>query len=203
MSENSSNHDAENEAENADHDSHPKYDDVNMPVVVLLSILSAILTFVIIAFVQGLYYSWTDAMVREDWNSKVVTPQQQVVADQKAIRDGFYERDSGDVYVSVDLSAKKLIAAKGGLPEPKKAADPKQPEKKEPAGNPKPTPSGPDENNKKSDNKNKKSDNKNVEKDPAKAEAEEKDPAENKSKDDPAKEEKKADAGEKKEEKKD
>ncbi len=41
--------------------SRPRYDDVNVPVLVLIGIISAVLTFVTIAFVQGLYVHWTAA----------------------------------------------------------------------------------------------------------------------------------------------
>ena len=36
----------------------PRYDDVNVPVVFLIGIISAIVTFLTIMFVQGLYYHW-------------------------------------------------------------------------------------------------------------------------------------------------
>lgn len=199
MSENSSNHENENDAEKAAHDEHPKpkYDDVNMPVVVLLSVLSAILTFVIIAFVQGLYYSWLDSMVQQDWNSRIKTPQEQVIADQKSIRNGFYETEGGEVYVSVDVAAKKLIDSKGEITVPAKASNngaKTTPEKADsdktgPAKNDdktdesKPGPPGPDSNDEKTD----------VKKQPGKTVTdnngtEAKDPTKNETKEAPAKE---------------
>ena len=107
--------DNENESKAAGHHGHPKpvYDDINIPVVVLLGVLASILTFVSICFVQGLFYQWEYSIVQKDWKDRTLTAQEQIIADQRALRDGFYETGSGAIYTSVDVSAKKLIRQHG------------------------------------------------------------------------------------------
>lgn len=102
----------------SDHNEHPKprYDDVNMPVVVLLGILSAILTFVIIVFVQGLYYSWENSLIQKDWASRVPTPQEKIIADQKEIRDGYFSAADGKVYIPVNAAMAKIVENGGEVP---------------------------------------------------------------------------------------
>ena len=103
----------ENESGDAAHAEHPKprYDDVNIPVVTLLGLLSAVLTFVSICFVQGLYYQWEYNMVHKDWNSRILTPQEETIREQREIRDGFFEAGNGKIFVSVDVAARKLLEA--------------------------------------------------------------------------------------------
>lgn len=93
----------------------PRYDDVNIPVIFMLGTFSAIMTFVIICFVQGLYYSWNEASVQRDWSSTVITPQEETIVKQTAIRDGFYETKDGSYFVSVDVAAKKLLNSGGDV----------------------------------------------------------------------------------------
>ncbi len=98
-------------------DEHPKprYDDVDIPVIVLLGIFSAIMTFVIICFVQGLYYQWDDIRRQADWRDRNLTPQEQKIVDQRDVRDSFFEADDGKIFVSADVGAEMLIAKKGDL----------------------------------------------------------------------------------------
>ena len=93
----------------------PRYDDVNIPVIFMLGTFSAIMTFVIICFVQGLYYSWNEASVQRDWSSTILTPQEETIVKQTAIRDGFYETKDGKYFVSVDVAAKKLLSSGGDV----------------------------------------------------------------------------------------
>lgn len=147
MSENENNNDVPaTDGGHADHPK-PKYDDVNIPVVVLLGILSAILTFVSIAFVQGLYFSWQESIVMADWNSRVLTPQEQTIVDQKEVRDGFFETKDGKVFVSVETAARKMIGGTSKSPAP--SEDKKQPAEKKSDSQPKPP--GPEEDESKKD----------------------------------------------------
>ncbi len=118
----------------------PRYDDVNIPVIFMLGTFSAIMTFVIICFVQGLYYSWNESSVQRDWSSTVMTPQEETIVKQTAIRDGFYETKDGKYFVSVDVAAKKLLNSGGdvsaldnfGTSAPSDAPEVKAPEVKAP-----------------------------------------------------------------------
>lgn len=103
-------------ANSVEHDhAKPRYDDVNIPVIFMLGTFSAIMTFVIICFVQGLYHSWNEASVQRDWSSTILTPQEETIVKQTAIRDGFYETKDGNYFVSVDVAAKKLLASGGDV----------------------------------------------------------------------------------------
>ena len=100
----------------SEHDhAKPRYDDVNIPVIFMLGTFSAIMTFVIICFVRGLYYSWNESSVQRDWSSTVMTPQEETIVKQTAIRDGFYETKDGRYFVSVDVAAKKLLNSGGDV----------------------------------------------------------------------------------------
>ncbi|HMO13054.1 MAG TPA: hypothetical protein PKD64_08635 [Pirellulaceae bacterium] len=58
----------------------PSYDDVNVSVLILVGVIASILTFVTIAFVQGLYYRWASAFEDLSPNPAVV----QSIEAQKA-----------------------------------------------------------------------------------------------------------------------
>lgn len=53
----------------------PSYDDINVGVVLLIGVISAVLTLFVIWFVEGLYYRWESSLVRER-NYDVTNPRQ-------------------------------------------------------------------------------------------------------------------------------
>jgi hypothetical protein len=71
----------------------PSYDDINVPVVVLIGVISAVLTLATIWFVEGLYYRWNSSLVRAR-NFDVTNPlQAEVINGQKLlIEDGDPEK---------------------------------------------------------------------------------------------------------------
>jgi len=67
----------------------PSYDDVNVPVVVLVGIVSMVLTFVTIWFVEGVYYQWKNGLVTTERPTEVeYTIQKEVIDKQRAQLDG-------------------------------------------------------------------------------------------------------------------
>lgn len=64
------------------------YDDINMPVVLMVGLISAIVTVVTIFFVQGLSYQWKNSYIRERSYDYVNEPVRSVVENQKALLDG-------------------------------------------------------------------------------------------------------------------
>jgi len=70
----------------------PSYDDVNVPVVFLVGVISMILTFVTIWFVEGIYYKWSNSLVQERTYDISNTIQAETVAAQKAVLDGDEEK---------------------------------------------------------------------------------------------------------------
>ncbi len=69
------------DARNAAGRTRPHYDDVNVPVVVLIGIISAVLTFLTIAFVQGLWSYWNAAFVDNSPNPAIM----EIIDSQKAL----------------------------------------------------------------------------------------------------------------------
>jgi hypothetical protein len=82
----------------------PSYDDVNTPVVLLVGLISAIVTFLTIAFVQGLFYQWQNSYVRERTYDFVNEPVKQIIDHQKALLAG------SETTISIDEAMKKVIS---------------------------------------------------------------------------------------------
>ena len=89
-------HEHENRSD-AHADSHggkqrPSYDDVNIPVVVLVGVISMVLTFVTIWFVEGVYYQWNNNLVLERSYEVDNTIQSETIARQVKVLDGVEEK---------------------------------------------------------------------------------------------------------------
>lgn len=86
-------HQNENENRSDEHSSdnthsgreRPSYDDVNVPVVILVGVISMVLTFVTIWFVEGIFYQWQNNLVRTVNYDKTNLRQVEVLDAQKAI----------------------------------------------------------------------------------------------------------------------
>lgn len=80
---------------NSSHDSHgrekPSYDDINTTAVVVVGLISALFTFLIIAFVQGLYFQWNNSYVRERSTEYVNKPVKKLIDNQKNMLNGTEE----------------------------------------------------------------------------------------------------------------
>jgi len=64
------------------------YDDANVPVIVMVGVISAIVTIASIFFVQGLYYQWLNSYVRDRSYDYVNEPVREIVEGQKALLSG-------------------------------------------------------------------------------------------------------------------
>lgn len=71
----------------------PSYDDVNVPVVFLVGIISMVLTFVTIWFVEGIYYKWSNDLIQSRTYGIENTIQSEMIANQKKVLDG--DEDKG------------------------------------------------------------------------------------------------------------
>jgi hypothetical protein len=96
--------DTRHQASGHQHRVPPSYDDVNTPVVMLVGLISAIVTFLTIAFVQGLFYQWQNSFLRERTYDFVNLPVKQVIDQQKSLLAG------SDTTISIDEAMKKVIA---------------------------------------------------------------------------------------------
>jgi len=70
----------------------PSYDDINVPVVILVGIISMVLTFATIWFVEGIYYQWQNGVVLERSYDVTNTIQSETIAAQEKMLEGDEER---------------------------------------------------------------------------------------------------------------
>ena len=85
----------------------PSYDDINTPVVVLVGLISALVTLLIIMFVQGMCYHWQNNYLTERTTSAANMPANQQIAKQKAVLEG------GDGVVPIETAMQEVITKFG------------------------------------------------------------------------------------------
>ena len=66
----------------------PRYDDVNVPVVVMWGFISAVVTLITILFVSGVYNVWSQSVIDAKEGKFVNQPAREQVEEQKAILSG-------------------------------------------------------------------------------------------------------------------
>ena len=66
----------------------PRYDDVNVPVVVMWGFISALVTLITILFVSGVYNVWSQSVIDAKEGKFVNQPAREQVDAQKAILSG-------------------------------------------------------------------------------------------------------------------
>ena len=64
------------------------YDDINVPVILMVGVISTVVTICTIFFVQGLCYHWHNSFIRERSLEYVNEPVRAVVESQKAMLTG-------------------------------------------------------------------------------------------------------------------
>lgn len=102
-------HDRQDDAaHDSGHDDKPSYDDLNTPVILLVGVISAIVTFLTIAFVQGLCYKWQGSFIRERITDYPNTPVIELIEGQKKMLTGDLPGT-----ISIEDSMKKVIAEYG------------------------------------------------------------------------------------------
>ena len=99
------------------------YDDLDMTTVAVAGFVSTVLTVVIIAVVQGLYYQWQFDAIRRVGSETYISPAESIVNAQKetltsgALPTSLTERTDGDMYypmadqrvlISLDEAYKKM-----------------------------------------------------------------------------------------------
>ena len=85
----------------------PSYDDINTPVVVLVGLISALVTLLIIMFVQGMCYHWQNNYLTERTTSAASMPANQQIAKQKSVLEG------GDGVVPIETAMQEVITKFG------------------------------------------------------------------------------------------
>ena len=106
---------SETNADAASHDGHdshgthgrekPSYEDINITAVVITGLISALFTFLAIAFVQGLYYQMNNGWVRVRSTDIVNAPVKKIIDKQKKALDGEEEGT-----ISIDEAMEKMMA---------------------------------------------------------------------------------------------
>ena len=78
-----------NDSTNADAaDNRPSYDDVNTPVIILIGAISAMVTLLVVMFVQGLCYHLQNSYASHRASQVDHLPSREVIAAQKKVLEG-------------------------------------------------------------------------------------------------------------------
>lgn len=85
-----------------EHRDKPHYDDVNVPSVVVLGVVSALVTYISIVFVQGLYYQWESSQIEVKEYGKPVAAAK-AIALQKESLTGYLEAKEGAYKKSIPI----------------------------------------------------------------------------------------------------
>lgn len=83
----------------------PSYDDINTPVILMVGFISAVVTFLIIALVQGMAYHWEKSYLRKQ--EVVAWPSAKQIAEQQEILQG------GDGILPIEDAMAKVIEQYG------------------------------------------------------------------------------------------
>jgi low affinity Fe/Cu permease len=75
-------HNEENATAEDHHGEKPSYDDINTPVVLMIGVISAVMTLLTIALVQGIYNHWYAAVVQERQYNVVDKRRAEIVDEQ-------------------------------------------------------------------------------------------------------------------------
>lgn len=81
----------------------PRYDDINVPVVVMWGFISALVTLITILFVSGVYHVWSDSWIAAREGQFVNQPAREEVESQKAILSG------GDGVIPIAEAKQKVL----------------------------------------------------------------------------------------------
>jgi hypothetical protein len=78
-------------ATSGSHDAHavrPRYDDINVPLIILVGVIAALFTYLTIVFVEGMTYHWGNAVLREQSYDVSNIPVKRILDAQKAELQG-------------------------------------------------------------------------------------------------------------------
>lgn len=88
----------------------PSYDDVNVPVLFMVVVISALITALIVAFVQGLAYRWENYYLREQVYGKGNRAVTEIIDGQKA---NLLNSDNLPGRISIDQAKEKVLSSFG------------------------------------------------------------------------------------------
>jgi hypothetical protein len=97
--------------EHGEHRAPPHYDDLNISAIVGVGIISAILTYACIAFVQGLVHHWEFLQVKKKiYSSATTTPYQLKLDQQRELLTSYLQDPNGKIAIPVDQAMAKVVA---------------------------------------------------------------------------------------------
>ncbi len=93
-----------------------QYDDVKTSTITLVGVISSILTFVIIAAAQVLYYKYQDdEMQRKEVDTPILTSDRIVEAQFTELNNyGWVDRDNGVVSLPIERAMQEVLTQYGG-----------------------------------------------------------------------------------------
>lgn len=94
-------------------DAKPHYQDINAPAVVLLTAVSAILTYAMIALAQGYYFQWKNNAVSKQNASTVSAASDYLEGQKSALAEGATERKIKPIGASMEKTVQKWSAPSG------------------------------------------------------------------------------------------
>jgi hypothetical protein len=91
-------------------DAQPHYQDINAPVVILLTAVSAIVTYAMIALAQGYYFQWKNEAIAKQ-NAQSVSKSSVYLAEERSVlATGSAERKIKPIGVSMQKIVQELGA---------------------------------------------------------------------------------------------
>lgn len=74
------------------HDGQPHYEDINTPVIFMLTLITAVVTYAMIAAAQGLYYQLKNAQLERNNGASVTMSAKYIAVEKSLIEAGSEER---------------------------------------------------------------------------------------------------------------
>ena len=122
------------EADAGEHHDKPHYDDVNVPSVVTLGVISGLVTYIIIVFVQGLYYQWDASQIEIKEYGKPIAAAKAIELQKKSLTGYLQAKEGNQKSIPIDRAMlvvvdelrgkdKQEVHKKEGAAEEKSAAN--------------------------------------------------------------------------------
>ena len=119
----------DNTTNDSAHPSKPSYDDLNVPVIVLIGAISAVITYTLICLIQGLFFYWDDAIQTN--RQQYETSPYQSQFDEQLENLTVYRREAESEKVAIPINKAMDSVIKKFAPGSAKVKDQHQDEHKE------------------------------------------------------------------------
>ncbi len=89
-------------------DARPHYQDINTPAVILLTAVSGILTYSMIALSQGYYFQWKKEAISKRDAASITKASDYLAAERSMLLEGSSERKIKPIGASMDAIVREL-----------------------------------------------------------------------------------------------